>query len=195
MSIAFVLGNGVSRQAVDLHVLKQCGKIYGCNALYREFTPDVLVATDRPIATAIQESGYAQKHRFHTRRPIAGLGALVVPREYFGYSSGPIAVSLAVQDGLRPVYLIGFDMGPGADNKINNVYAGTEYYRPTTAPPTFTGNWIKQLQKIAQDNKNAKFIRVLGAGSARIPELETLHNFAHVDIVTFLDRINNKKDL
>ena len=58
MTTAFVLGNGVSRQHLSLAQLQRRGKIYGCNALYREFEPDVLVATDRPIATAIQESGY-----------------------------------------------------------------------------------------------------------------------------------------
>ena len=65
MTTAFVLGNGVSRQAVDLNRLKSLGKIYGCNALYRDFTPDILVATDKPIATEIQNSGYARSEE-HT---------------------------------------------------------------------------------------------------------------------------------
>jgi hypothetical protein len=195
MSIAFVLGNGTSRQVIDNNCLRNCGKIYGCNAIYREFVPDVLVATDRPIATAIQESGYALTHRFHTRRPIEAWGAQAVPNEYFGYSSGPIAVSLAALDNNRRVYLLGFDMGPTANNKINNLYAGTEYYRSADAPPTYTGNWIKQLVKIVQDNKNCKFIRVTGSSTAKIKELESLANLSHLDMGTFLDRINNKKDL
>jgi hypothetical protein len=33
MSTAFVLGNGVRRQGLDLETLKKYGKIYGCNAL------------------------------------------------------------------------------------------------------------------------------------------------------------------
>ena len=70
MSAAFVLGNGVSRLAIDLNQLKTCGKIYGCNALYREFTPDVLISTDKGIAHAIQNSGYAEKHRMYTRKPL-----------------------------------------------------------------------------------------------------------------------------
>ena len=57
MTREFVLGNGVSRQGVNLHQLRHLGKIYGCNALYKEFTPDVLVATDKPIAEQIQNSG------------------------------------------------------------------------------------------------------------------------------------------
>ena len=40
--IAFVLGNGLSRKPIDPHLLKQHGRIYGCNALYRTFAPDYL---------------------------------------------------------------------------------------------------------------------------------------------------------
>jgi hypothetical protein len=112
MSRAFVLGNGVSRLEVDLDVLKREGKVYGCNALYRTFTPDVLVSTDTPIATAIQQSGYPVQNRMYTRKPIAGLGAHRVPQTYFGYSSGPIAAALAAMDQNIAVYLVGFDMGP-----------------------------------------------------------------------------------
>ena len=46
MSKAFCIGNGESRKGFDLEQLRPHGKIYGCNALYRDFTPDVLVAVD-----------------------------------------------------------------------------------------------------------------------------------------------------
>ncbi len=59
MTVAIVLGNGRSRLAVDPAKLKDHAPVYACNGIYREFTPDVLIATDLPIATAIQESGYA----------------------------------------------------------------------------------------------------------------------------------------
>ena len=59
MSRAFVLGNGVSRQGIDLDLLKSLGTVYGCNAIYREFVPDVLISTDVPISEAIQRTGYA----------------------------------------------------------------------------------------------------------------------------------------
>ena len=195
MTRAFVLGNGISRKDIDLQQLKQYGPIYGCNALYREFIPDALIATDKPIATHIQESGYSSQHRFHTRRPIAGLGALDVPKKYFGYSSGPIATSIAAQDGNLYIYLVGFDMGPTANNTVNNLYAGTEFYKSATAPPTFTGNWVKQLCQIAKDYPKVQFIRVQGATTATITEFSALLNFTHLDLATFLDRINNKKDL
>jgi hypothetical protein len=195
MGTAFVLGNGVSRQGLSLETLSHYGKIYGCNALYREYTPDVLVATDRPIAEHIQNSRYGVKHRFHTRRPLPGLGAQEIPKDYFGFSSGPVAVGLAAVDGHKLVYLLGFDMGPSPTNTINNLYAGTEFYKPTDATPTFAGNWIKQLIKIATDHRSVRFVRVQGPTTANIEQFNAVPNILHLDINTFMDRINNKKDL
>ena len=195
MTIAFVLGNGISRQSVSLQALSEQGKIYGCNALYREFTPEVLVSTDRPIATYIQESGYSMNNRFYTRRPIAGLGAVQVPTPYYGYSSGPIAVSIAASDGNQRVYLVGFDMGPTIENRFNNLYAGTEFYKAQGANPTFTGNWVKQMIRVITDNKLTNFIRVCGETTAVITEFDSLANLFHMDLVTFQTCINSKKDL
>ena len=33
----FILGNGQSRLGVNLEKLKEYGKVYGCNAIYRDF--------------------------------------------------------------------------------------------------------------------------------------------------------------
>ncbi len=195
MNTAFVLGNGVSRKNISLLLLESVGHVYGCNALYREYTPHVLVATDRPIATEIQNSGYAQKNTFYTRRPIEGLGARRVPESYFGYSSGPIATAIAAQDGHRRVYMLGFDMGPTENKQFNNIYAGTEFYKSPDALPTFTGNWVKQLIRITGDYPLVRFTRVCGTTTARIPEIDSIKNLEHIDMDTFLYRINNKKDL
>jgi hypothetical protein len=195
MNQAFVLGNGISRQCVDFQCLTRLGKVYGCNALYREFTPDVLVATDRPISAEIQNLGYAKKNVFYTRRPIEGLGARRVPDSYFGYSSGPIATAIAAQDDHRRIYMLGFDMGPDQNKQFNNIYAGTDFYKPAGSLPTFTGNWIKQLTKITGDFPLVQFVRVCGPATAIIPELGQIKNLQHLPLDTFLDRINNKKDL
>ena len=195
MTTAFVLGNGISRQNVDLKLLQQKGKIYGCNALYREFTPDVLVSTDRPIATHIQQSGYALTNKFYTRKPLENTGALSVPEPYHGYSSGPIALALAAQAGHQYVYLLGFDMGPNQNQKINNLYAGTEFYKSPDSPPTFTGNWLKQICNIIKDHPGTVFTRIAGPTTARIPNLEALTNLHHEDLLRFQNRINTKTGL
>ena len=195
MSAAFVLGNGVSRLAIDLNQLNPLGKIYGCNALYREFAPDVLVSTDRAIAQAIQNSGYAQNHTMYTRKPMPGLGARSVPQSYFGFSSGPIAVALAALDKNLAVYLIGFDMGPTASNRFNNVYADTEFYKKSSSLPTFTGNWSRQIVSICKDFPDTSFHRVMGDTSAQIPEFKSVGNLTTVNLTDFVYRINNTKDL
>jgi hypothetical protein len=187
---AFVLGNGVSRRNINLTQLRLHGPIYGCNALYREYTPDVLVATDRPIATRIQESGYSAQHRFHTRRPMPNLGAKPVPTGYYGNSSGPIACALAAQDGHRDIYMLGFDLGADHNQTFNNMYAGTEFYKEQGARPTFTGNWIRQLTQIAKDFSSVTFHRICGPTTADIPELAKILNFRHHNLDQFQQQFN-----
>ena len=46
MSVAFVVGNGKSREPINLQDLKQFGKVYACNAVYRTFRPHYLIAVD-----------------------------------------------------------------------------------------------------------------------------------------------------
>jgi hypothetical protein len=58
----FCIGNGESRKDFDLEKLRSHGKIYGCNALYRDFTPDHLSAVDAGIMHEIYNSGYCQNN-------------------------------------------------------------------------------------------------------------------------------------
>lgn len=62
MSNVFCIGNGTSRKNFNLEKLRPYGKIYGCNALYRTFTPDVLTAVDHGIMHEIYHSGYCEKN-------------------------------------------------------------------------------------------------------------------------------------
>lgn len=195
MSIAFVLGNGISRRGLPLNNIKQHGPVYGCNALYRDFVPEVLVATDKPIALEIESTGYPMQNKFYTRRPTAGLGGLSIPKPYFGFSSGPTATALAALDQHKKIYMIGFDLGPTDDKKFNNLYAGTEFYKSTDSVPTYTGNWIKQIQQICRDFPNTKFVRVCGSTTARITELDGIKNMEHLPLQAFVERINNVEDL
>ena len=192
---AFVLGNGISRRHINVDTLIKIGPVYGCNALYRTHTPTVLVSTDLPISTLIQETGYSSKNRFYTRKPINGLGAQKIPQKYYGFSSGPIAISIAAEDNNKQIYLLGFDMGPTANGLFNNVYADTDFYKKADAHPTYTGNWVKQITTIAKDFPNQQFIRVCGDTTAVIPELKILSNIRSMPIAEFVDLINTPKNL
>ena len=52
----FVLGNGPSRKNIDISKLD--GTVIGCNACYRDFTPDVICAHDAGIISDIVDSGF-----------------------------------------------------------------------------------------------------------------------------------------
>lgn len=190
MAQAFVLGNGISRQAVDLDSLRKLGRIYGCNALYREFQPNVLVATDTPISEEIQRSGYALHYNFYTRRPQEGRGARRLPEAYWKYSSGPAALALAAESKFSRIYLLGFDLGPNEHNLFNNVYAGTEFYREVGAQPTYTVNWINQLVEIFAKFPDTEFVRVAGPTTAEIVQFAAVANLKHLGVTDFLAQVN-----
>lgn len=189
MAAAFVLGNGVSRQSVDLTVLKPLGTVYGCNAIYREFVPDVLISTDSPISERIQSEGYSQTQVHYTRKPLPDSGSRRIAQKYFGFSSGPVAVAQAAIDGAVAIYLVGFDMGPTRNGRFNNCYADTEFYKKSSAVPTFTGNWVRQLQTIMKDYPRTSFFRVVGDTTAEVRELLGVSNLAHMQMANFQQRL------
>ena len=190
MTVAFVVGNGISRQAVDLNKLKQFGSIYGCNALYREFVPDVLVSTDTPIATEIQSTGYALANAMYTRNPVSGQGAQTLPKKCFGYSSGPAAMYLAANDGHNVIYLLGFDMGSTEQGLFNNVYADSQFYRKSSDPPTYVGNWVTQMVSVMREFPATSFIRVAGQTTAPIVQFDNMPNLLHVYTKQFIHNLD-----
>jgi len=75
MKTVFCIGNGQSRAPIDLIKLRPHGKIYGCNGLYRDFTPDVLCSVDGPMMHEVYQSGYADNNEtwFRDWNPVPGM--------------------------------------------------------------------------------------------------------------------------
>ena len=67
MSDLFVLGNGESRKDIDVDLLKTKGKVYGCNAMYREHKLDGLIAVDPMLEHEIYRSGYCDENKVYFR--------------------------------------------------------------------------------------------------------------------------------
>lgn len=187
-NIAFVLGNGKSRLGLDLPQLKEVGTVYGCNALYREFNPHVLVSTDPGISDEIQNSGYAKTNTHYTRKPIPGKGSIKIDRN-FGFSSGPVAMTYAAVSTVERIYFAGFDL-VGINGKINNIYADTPHYKKSQDKETFYGNWVNQIQGIIKVNPTKRFIRILPEGGLT-PEGWKQDNYSDMPLVDFLVWINN----
>ena len=122
----FVLGNGPSRKNIDISKLD--GTVIGCNACYRDFTPDVICATDAGIMSDIIESGYDGQCYFthnswnllpeEAYDPLANGTEHTTYRrfdsEYFVYISGLAANCIQTKS-----YIIW--VPKGMENKIKNI--------------------------------------------------------------------------
>ena len=134
----FCIGNGESRHKIDLHFLKKYGTIYGSNALYRDFTPDILLTCDPMMLEEIIESGYSKENKVYTTE--YGYGNIhdilkKIPKEHkislmpfekiYPVNSGWESIRLAYH--FHPedqIYMIGFDLF----GDRNNMYDGTTGY-------------------------------------------------------------------
>lgn len=189
MNVAFVLGNGVSRQSIELEPLKSQGTVYGCNALYREFDPDYLVAVDVKMVLEIAEKRYQHKIPVWTNPNKAY--SKITGLNYFnpskGWSSGPTALWLASEHKNTEIYILGFDyQGIGVNNQeVNNMYAGTLNYKRKEDRATYFGNWLKQTYTTIKSFNTNRYIRVVEDKGFIPKEFEKLTNLEHILIADF----------
>ena len=187
-STAFVLGNGTSRKTINLNELKRKGITFGCNALYREFSPDYLIAVDTKMILEISQAGYQHQQQVWTNRnknfkKIKGLNFFQSDK---GWSSGPTALHFASTTDVEDIYILGFDF-IGIENKINNIYARTYNYKRIDEHATFHGNWLRQTLITCQKFSKKRYIRVLGENGYIPQEFHDLSNMSHINIKDFED--------
>ena len=188
-NIAFVLGNGLSRKNIKLDHLREWGRIYGCNALYREFTPDFLVAVDAKMVTEICENNWQLKHPVWTNpnKNMEKFKGLNFFKPSQGWSSGPTALWLATHHEHRTFYILGFDYVGTQEGKLNNVYGGTRNYRKITDPATYHGNWLRQTGIVIQKNPKNQYIRVVQDDRMgfQAEEFRRFHNYSEMIVSDF----------
>lgn len=162
-NIVFVLGNGYSRKDIPCSALQPYGLVIGCNAIFREDTPDILVAVDKGMIQEIQKSSWSGP--LITPSP-----DITKPYRYSGY----IALKEAVSHNPAKVYLLGFDyMGAkvaGSKRKKavrgKNIYANTRNYQ---MPPPSDKLFVQRAsieKKFFADHACTTFIRVTNELSA-----------------------------
>jgi hypothetical protein len=166
---AIIIGNGVSRKWLQMaavlkhkggHLGKKKLQTYGCNALYREVSPDFLVATDSRIVDEIYASGYADTHIVYTSSSnilkYPGKFHLIPNSVYM--NSGAMATYLACFDGHKRVYLSGFD-NQNQPGHNNNIYAGTANYDPENKQVS-AAKWIRFMAEIFRAYDDVDFVRL-----------------------------------
>lgn len=193
---ALVIGNGISRKDFNLSLVKSnraglmgVNKIqtYGCNALYRDYDPDFLVATGEEIVSEIANSGYCDERIVYAN----GESIVQHPQKFYlipqdpHWNSGAIAAYMACFDGHTKVYLLGFD---GNDMKTMhyNIYSGTVgyYTADTYIPEDF---WERSMLQVFTTYPTIDFVRVAPTKLFRMPDSWKYQtNLRTIDFRTFI---------
>ena len=112
MAVAFIIGNGPSRQQVKLNKLE--GTTFGCNALYRDFTPDYLVSGDAGVIKEICATGYPKNHNCifpdWSPVPMDFKDIIIEPLREQGFTIEESNPDLAEQIPPTPIKGISFDL-------------------------------------------------------------------------------------
>lgn len=182
----FVLGNGKTRKQVDPVLLKNIGTLYVCNRAAEDMNYDVCVAVDKEISFELQNKG----HTVHTRSNALLTKNAMLIQKNAGWSSGPVAATIAAMNGHAYIFLIGMDLI--SDNKqLNNIYADTKHYKTSDSAATPHTNWVSQIDQIILEYSSQRFIHV-NPLCGYTPEQWTRHkNFETMTLAQFETMINN----
>jgi hypothetical protein len=181
MKIGFAIGNGPSRIDFDLHKLDGRGITVGCNWIFKDYYPDVIVAIDKVMKNEFigmkdRPFKWLTTNQNHSMLLLDGEKAMPVieVNRTVGKNSGIIACSyLSKKELCDRVYMLGFDffrIHPGM--KSNDIYHDHLCrYK----------NFHKAFNVLSDDCLNTEFVRVG-------PIVEEDVNYFHVmkDHFTFI---------
>lgn len=193
---AVIFGNGTGRNGFPIqHLLnKKSGLLgadtlqsYGCNAFYRDYTPDFLVVTHRTIAEEISKTNYWKDNIVYTRVDIS----LEFPKKFYlipydPYAdAGTTAAYIAAFDGHKKIYLLGFN-GQDTLGFNDNVYADTKGYDSKNTVID-DSKWIKNIHKLCSVYDDVDFVRVTESGRRNTPESwKSLTNLRQINFRDFV---------
>jgi hypothetical protein len=164
MSKALVIGNGESRNRIDLSTYSD-HILIGCNAIHRDYKVNHLICCDRRMAEEATNNPnnqntqiYVRNHWFHYFRKIKkNKNVKELPQlPYSGetkkddpehWGSGCFAVLLSAVLGFKEIELIGFDLYP-IDQTVNNVYKDTIHYAKSGSQAVDPSYWIYQIERV-----------------------------------------------
>lgn len=193
---AVAIGNGESRKDFNLQLISDHRggllavdklQTYGCNALYRDFAPDFLVAVGDDIVNEIANTEYALNNIVYTNAKaiLEHPGKFYLVPQNVSYDSGALAAYMACFDGHAKVFLIGYDQYDEDGGPMNNVYKNTPGYLASTQ--TQNAKFFSlTLRDVATTYPTVEFIRVMPESTWYIPpELLPLPNFRQIDYNQF----------
>jgi len=151
----------------------QHGTVWGCNALYRDFTPHILVAVDRKMQEEILSHNYTGRCYFRqagTSQYLPNLPNITVFRQKISTpnNSGIAAIYHALKAGHKTIYLIGFDLKNPKESC--NIYAGTEnYLNHNHKPPKIRRDIPEKISYYTTNNPTIAWYRVYDPHMTWVP--------------------------
>ena len=196
-SQAVCIGNGESRKDFNLRFigahrggLLAADKLqsYGCNALYRDFAPDFLIAVGNDMIDEIANSDYCANNIVYTN----AVSMLQYPGKFYlipqniSFDAGAIAAYMACFDGHKKVFLLGYDQYDDADGPYNNMYKDTNGY--LTSDDTQNSKFLTlTLSTVIQAYNDVDFVRVMPTVDHWIsPALTPILNFRQISYNDFV---------
>ncbi len=174
-----VVGNGESRLELDLSALAPDVVVFGCNALYRDFTPHYLGAVDERMTEEIVREYRAEGYTFigeqgrvdQWRSADGGGPRLVVVETESDRATGPMMLHAAAHLGCDPIYLLGFDVAwTPRSGRVNSVYRDAPLYAPSAAPLSYhVAHWQKRLGLVFAAFPGVTF-RQIGPSTLPLPQ-------------------------
>lgn len=175
MNIACVIGNGPSRLNFDLDCINNTMYTYGCNALYRDFMPNYLIAMDDQLVREILKNKIQFKTNFYTQEKHKFDHMTVDVNEKINWlkpldkrlDSGNSALEVALNHAYDIIYMIGFDYNTD-DHKLDNVYHGTTSYARNAHnyhAMEMANEWKKRLRALIREFSKTQIIRVNGSNT------------------------------
>ena len=179
---AFIIGNGRSREGIDLNKLD--GVTIGCNALYRDFFPTCLFAIDGRMVKEIKDSSFPDE-RFWAR---SGRTTKMNEIKYKGSNSGVVAFRHAVNWGFGRIVMLGIDLRADATGSVNNIYTNSNNYpKETVKSPKFQ-RWITQYESALKEAKPyQQFERIIHPTHSNLLEEWTIkYNLKNIPVEKFI---------
>jgi hypothetical protein len=153
MNLAFCVGNGLSKNKLDLNVLKDAGPLYGCNTQIESFDLDNTIIVDKDLLIDLISRGYNKKTNIYTRKKYKKIieaenvyfldDPIINPIERWDreihWGSGTHAINLAAKRGADIVIMVGYDL-----------------YNEDLDPSC----WIYQINKCFELHPNTQFVQI-----------------------------------
>jgi hypothetical protein len=195
-SQAIAIGNGESRSDFDMRfVINHQGGLlaenklqsYACNAAYRDFTPDFLVATGDTIVEEIANSGYCGNNIVYAsaKNVLKYPGKFYLIPQNIMVNAGAIAAYMACFDGHKKVFLMGYDMYD-VESPVNNIYKDTNGY-PKSTDIDNGEFYALSLHDVMETYYDVEFIRIMPTVNHYVhSRFNPLANFRQIEYRDFV---------